>query len=132
MNLVALWLLPLVMPVGSVVRFWLVGGLLSLWISLGVFWLQPQLDYYAGLSGVLHGWYLWAALNALFYPKERLFAAFLIAAIVLKLAIEVSHGALSNAQLVGAPIAIFAHQWGVFGGFLLFLLEKLNRYIFKR
>ncbi len=65
LNMMALTCLPFIFPQSG--RFKLLSALLVLspMVSLGLYWFFPTVYAYAGLSGVLHGLYVWAALMVL-------------------------------------------------------------------
>ena len=66
LNMMALTCLPFIFPQSG--RFKLLSALLVLspMVSVGLYWFFPTVYAYAGLSGVLHGLYTWAALMVLF------------------------------------------------------------------
>ena len=72
LNMMALTCLPFIFPQSG--RFKLLSALLVLspMVSLGLYWFFPTVYAYAGLSGVLHGLYVWAALMVL-CPSHALF-----------------------------------------------------------
>ncbi|HLS81812.1 MAG TPA: rhombosortase [Steroidobacter sp.] len=95
-------------------RAWLTIGLLSmLAIGVGLVWRQPQLDWYVGFSGVLHG--LLAAGAIAWWRQESTASALALSAIVAgKLLWEQWRGAL---PLGGAlPVVVDAHLYGAIGG----------------
>ena len=73
LNMMALTCLPFIFPQSG--RFKLLSALLVLspMVSLGLYWFFPTVYAYAGLSGVLHGLYTWAALMVLF-PSHASFS----------------------------------------------------------
>jgi rhomboid family GlyGly-CTERM serine protease len=97
-------------------RAWLLIGLLSLLaIDLGFVFYEPQLLWYVGLSGVLHG-ALAAGAIAWWRHEPKLLALVLSAILVGKLAWEQWHGAL---PLSGdLPVVVDAHLYGALGGAL--------------
>ncbi len=66
LNMMAFTCLPFIFPQSG--RFKLLSALLVLspMVSVGLYWFFPTVYAYAGLSGVLHGLYTWAALMVLF------------------------------------------------------------------
>lgn len=97
-------------------------------ISASLWWLHPELVWYAGLSGVLHG--LWAgcvlfglrpALNASLHSRlPYLAGAFLLAA---KLLMEFRCGASENtAHLIGGGVVTASHFYGALDGAVYVLL----------
>ena len=99
---------------------WLVIALLStISIDLGMLLLMPQLQWYVGLSGVLHG-LLTAGAVAWWQVEDRRLAGILSAILVGKLCWEQWHGAL---PLSGAlHVIVNAHLYGAIGGLLAGLL----------
>ena len=101
-------------------RQWLWILLLSLAaIDVGFVFFEPQLDWYVGLSGVLHG-ALAAGAVAWWCHERRLLRRSLTAVLVGKLAWEQWHGAL---PLSGdMPVIVDAHLYGAIGGLIAALL----------
>lgn len=93
---------------------WLLIGLLSgAAIDFGFVFYEPQLDWYVGFSGVLHG-ALAAGAIAWWRYESRPLALALSAILVLKLLWEQAHGAL---PLSGdLPVVVDAHLYGAIGG----------------
>jgi len=96
-------------------------------ISACLWWLHPELVWYAGLSGVLHG--LWAGCT--FYglqrtsdasPRKRLpylAGAFLLVA---KLFLEFHYGPAENtAHLIGGGVVTASHLYGALAGVVYLL-----------
>ena len=89
----------------------------ALAVGAGLWWGQPQIGWYVGLSGVLHGLVVTGAIAALHERRERLFATVVLAAIAGKLAWEQWSGAMpGTARLAGGPIVTEAHLYGALGG----------------
>src|SRR5262245_16616371 len=114
LNAFGLSLVALLFPYDYPVRRWVIVAALSvIAIDLGfVFW-EPQLPWYVGLSGVLHG-ALAAGAIALWRHESRRLALAVTLIFVAKLAWE---------QLVGAlplsgdmPVIVDAHLYGAIGG----------------
>jgi rhomboid family GlyGly-CTERM serine protease len=118
---------------GVALAAWLFGRLYEplrwLWIvtlsaaavDAGLWWLTPGLEWYVGLSGVLHGVVTAAgvALARLREPGGRL----LLAAIALKLGVEQWLGPLwMTAATAGGPVVVDAHLYGACGGLLAALV----------
>jgi rhomboid family GlyGly-CTERM serine protease len=86
-------------------------------IDLGLYWLEPNVLWYVGLSGVLHGFVAAGAL-ALLLRRQPLGA---VLAICLggKLAFEQIIGPVPfTAASVGGPVVVAAHLYGAAGGAL--------------
>jgi rhomboid family GlyGly-CTERM serine protease len=84
---------------------------------------DPGLDWYVGLSGVLHG--LFAA-GALRHWRERPAAAALMLAVLAgKLLWEQLLGPLpGTSSVAGGPVIVDAHLFGALGGCLGALLRR--------
>jgi rhomboid family GlyGly-CTERM serine protease len=99
-------------------------GARPLWLStsigLGIsvsLWLgEPQLQHYAGASGVLHG--LFAAGIILAHDLNLRFRLMAAAALIAKLIAETQFNT-GSAELIGAPVIHAAHQWGTLWGAVL-------------
>jgi rhomboid family GlyGly-CTERM serine protease len=97
-------------------RAWLLIALFSMAaIDAGLVFYEPQLSWYLGLSGVLHG-ALAAGAIAWWRYESRLLALVLTVIFVGKLCWEQWHGAL---PLSGdLPVVVDAHLYGALGGVL--------------
>lgn len=87
------------------------------WLAIcaGFLLLEPQLAWYVGLSGILHGLLLGAAV--LDRGLESRVRILLIAGILAKLAWEQWAGALPfTAEAAGGPVVVDAHLYGGLGG----------------
>lgn len=93
----------------------------ALTCSLGLYFLSPSIVQYVGLSGVLHGFFVWGALMDI-RNKDKTGYLLLIGA-CLKISHEQFYGASSDvSSLIEASVAIDAHLWGAVGGLLFFVL----------
>ncbi|WP_130803396.1 rhombosortase [Acinetobacter ihumii] len=119
LNMLAFACLPFIFPHAKTRLLTILLLLLSPFISLMFFFFMPQIEAYAGLSGVLHGMYVAVALVDLKYPKERNFALLVLALVSMKLIWENTWGNSSTAQLIGSPVLVEAHWLGALGGVLL-------------
>jgi rhomboid family GlyGly-CTERM serine protease len=98
--------------------------------SIGIHWFSLNINQYVGLSGVLHGLFIWGAIEDI-KAKERT-GYLLLIGVILKIAHEQFYGASEDvASLIGASVAINAHLWGAIGGVLsvtyLMLVKKQSR-----
>lgn len=107
-------------------RDWAIAGLVSaLTIDAGLWFLEPDLGWYVGLSGVLHGWWAAAALAARArWPLEGWVTLGLLA---LKLALEQSGGGLSTELGATLAVVVDAHLYGALGGLGAALALRLGR-----
>lgn len=121
--LLAIWLL-----VGGArtARHWLLIMLVVLaTIDAGFWWLDTQLRWYVGMSGLLHG-LLFAGLLAGFQerPLESLVLAGLL---VLKLAYEQFAGPIPGSEsAAGGPVVVNAHLYGAVGGLLAHFVLRVS------
>lgn len=123
LNMIAFVCLPFIFPKIKTSILLIVLILLSLLISLIFFCFYPNIEFYAGFSGVLHGLYCMAALISLNDTKERGFALLILLGLMVKLLWEAIAGELSaTARLIGSPVLIEAHQLGVGISLLFFLI----------
>lgn len=109
-------------PWWSPSRWWsavLVVGTLT---GVGLLALNPQLAWYVGFSGVLHGLFVTGALSAWQRSRDRL-SLLVLLVVAAKLAWEQwSGGAGFSARLVGAPVVTDAHLYGALSGLFLGLI----------
>jgi rhomboid family GlyGly-CTERM serine protease len=86
-------------------------------IDLGLYWFDPNVLWYVGLSGVLHGFVAAGAL-ALLLRRQPL-GAILAIGLGAKLAFEQVAGPVPfTAASVGGPVVVAAHLYGAAGGVL--------------
>jgi len=89
--------------------------------SIGIHWFSPDIDQYVGLSGVLHGIFIWGAVEDI-KAKERT-GYLLLLGVILKIAHEQYYGASEDVvDLIGAHVAINAHLWGAIGGVIAVII----------
>lgn len=114
LNMAGLGLIAALFRRDYALRQWLLIGLASvLAMDLGFVFYEPQLQWYVGLSGLLHG-AIAAGAVAWLKHETRLLASILSALLVAKLAWEQLHGAL---PLSGdMPVIVDAHLFGALGG----------------
>lgn len=124
LNGVGLGLIAALFPREYSPRSWLlILGSSVVTIDLGFVLLEPQLQWYVGFSGVLHGALAAGALGWWRHESRRLALA-LTAVLVGKLAWEQWHGALPFSG--DMPVVVDAHLYGAIGGALAgaFLLVR--------
>jgi len=99
-------------------RQWLiVGGASVAAMDAGFWFLNPWLDWYVGLSGLLHG-LLAGGLVAALGKRDRE-AAVIAAFVVAKLAWEQVAGPLPGSEsTAGGTVIVDAHLYGAVGGIL--------------
>ena len=106
---------------------WLrIGAASAAAIDLGLYVLEPQVLWYVGLSGVLHG-YVAAGALALLVRREKL-GVVLAIGVAGKLVFEQVVGPVPfTAESVGGPVVVAAHLYGVVGGLLAETVAQVAR-----
>lgn len=99
----------------------LIGSMLA--IDAGLWWGSPQVAWYVGASGVLHG--LWSAGGWAQWRHGAPLSALPLVALLLKLLAEQWSGGSMVAG--GMPVVLQAHAYGAFGGLILPVLWQLRR-----
>lgn len=95
--------------------------------SLGIHWFSLDIALYVGLSGVLHGFFVWGALMDIKHKEKT--GYLLLVGVLAKIVHEQIYGASADvALLINAVVATDAHLYGVIGGFLAFLLNYIYRH----
>lgn len=117
MNLAGLWLIWLLYGRLLTPLQWLTALLATASaISLALLVADPGLDWYVGLSGVLHGFMVTGIIVAL-YRHPLTGEWLLLALITIKLGWEQLHGSLpGSAELAGGPVVVDAHLYGALAG----------------
>lgn len=84
-------------------------------VGLGLLLFSPDVAWYAGLSGVLHGLLVTAA--CLLLCEQPLAASVLLAGVALKLAAELTGlWSTGNGAWLDAPVIVEAHRYGALAG----------------
>jgi rhomboid family GlyGly-CTERM serine protease len=106
------------------IRQWIVYNLiLAFGISILFSLRNPNLEWYTGYSGVLFGIFLLAAVDL--YPREKLIALLLGAAISIKVILEQSSDLkITSSDLIGTPVIIDAHLYGLLLGIAIALAQR--------
>lgn len=90
-------------------------------MDVGFLWLKPSLDWYVGLSGLLHG--LFAAGLISWLREGGWEPAVMLAIFGAKIVWEQYAGPLPfTAESAGGPVVVDAHMYGAIGGALAALL----------
>lgn len=98
----------------------------ALAIDAGLYWLSPEVVWYVGLSGVLHGVLAAGALQ-LAAGRSWIGAALLVG-LAAKLVWEQRFGATPmSASLSGGPVVVDAHLYGALGGSMAQLVAHAVR-----
>lgn len=92
--------------------------------AYGIFYYSPETEWLVGLSGALHGLFVYAAL------RSRASIAWLVA-IIIKLVIEqmpdlmpTNNLTQMTEQFINNPVIVDAHLWGAAGGLLFFFVAR--------
>ncbi len=105
-------------------RTWPLITLISaLTVTLGLYWLTPQVTWYVGLSGLLHGLFVAGTIGGIRRGDHR--EAILLIAIIGKLSWEQIYGPLpGTSDMAGGPVIVESHLFGAIGGALAALTFK--------
>jgi len=108
-------------------KSWAIISLTSaLAVTLGLYYLNPSLHWYVGLSGLLHGLFVAGVIGSLRSGDKR--DLILLIAIVAKLAWEQFSGPMpGTAEMAGGPVIVDSHLYGAIGGFVIAFLIKPHR-----
>jgi len=97
----------------------------SVGTSVGLYFLSTDLIWYAGLSGALHGIFVWGA--CMDVRANMRSGWLLLIGVAIKVAYEqVSGSSPDVAALIDARVAIDAHLFGAISGLLLFAMMWLS------
>jgi rhomboid family GlyGly-CTERM serine protease len=84
-------------------------------IDAGLWWIDTRVEWYVGLSGVLHGFVAAGALELLL--RRRMLGVVLALGLTAKLGFEQAFGPVPlTAASVGGPVVVAAHLYGAAGG----------------
>ena len=115
MNVVALVLLWALYVTDARPREWLLIALGAfLETGLGLWFLEPQVAWYVGLSGALHG--LWAGGGIACRKRWPLESSVTLVLLVGKLILEAWQGPVSELLGASLPVITAAHRYGALGG----------------
>ncbi|UIP27169.1 MULTISPECIES: rhombosortase [Photobacterium] len=112
-------------------RFYLTAGrfcllFIALSLIVGLSLLLTTLTGYSGLSGLLHGIFIWGACQDI--RTQRAGGRLLLMAGVLKVSWDLyTGGSAETAAMIHATVAVEAHFAGAVGGFLLAMLPPAFR-----
>ena len=126
MNLAALVLIGLIFRKSYAEKiWWLLLGVSMLGVDLGLLLFNPEISWYVGLSGALHG--IFAGLAILYWRSEGRTGGLFLLVLVVKLVLEQWSGALpGSAELSGGTVIVDAHLYGAIAGGLAASLVRLN------
>lgn len=107
------------------------------WLALGWVWLAASgalvvsaYDHYAGLSGLLYGWLVWALLRSPYYGMALRWGVVLVLSGKVLLENLASRPGVETsfvADLIQADIAVQSHAWGLVAGWLALLAWSMAR-----
>jgi len=108
------------------VRDWIGAGLSSAAaITAGLYVFSPETDWYVGLSGVLHGWFVIGALRVT--ESQRGVGMVLVAALAVKLGWEQLVGVMpTTLALDVGPVVVDAHLYGASGAALFYFAARIG------
>lgn len=99
-------------------------------LSFSFHWLYPNIFAYAGLSGILHGLFVFCAIVGIWKRQEQRIAWIILVAVMCKMIWEYQFGALQTEQLIGATVLTQAHLLGVcFGGLLALIFLSIQAFV---
>lgn len=105
---------------------------LALGISLGLLFVRVDFQWYLGFSGILYGLFLIGSLHIAFREQLAL-GGLIFNMLIFKLGLDIyTDQASASAQLIGAPVAIVAHVYGLIIGLMLSLPILAKHSSFKR
>ncbi|WP_417698210.1 rhombosortase [Psychromonas sp.] len=97
---------------------------IGLLISLCLYWIEPHLQWYVGLSGVLHGLFAFGVCDEL--KKRDKWGVILGLGFIIKVAYEQINGPSATTEaLIGATVLINAHLYGAIAGVIYFSLMQV-------
>jgi rhomboid family GlyGly-CTERM serine protease len=95
--------------------------LCSLVTSMGIFFDSEYITQYVGLSGVLHGVFVFGAMMDILSKDKTGYLLFI--GVWVKIAHEQIYGASSDvSSLIEASVAVDAHLWGAIGGLMFSII----------
>jgi rhomboid family GlyGly-CTERM serine protease len=89
-------------------------------IDAGLWWGEPSLQWYVGISGLLHG--AWAAGAAAAASRRDKQGWIMLALLAIKLVLEQRSGA--SLLVSGFPVVTMAHVYGALGGLLAAIIRR--------
>lgn len=93
-------------------------------ISVGLYFDQVDINWYVGFSGVLFGLYILTAYASL--SEQRNMSVILLVFIALKISLEQwSSVTITSSDLIGIPVMVDAHLYGVLCAVVLILIQAV-------
>ncbi|MFT5550058.1 MAG: rhomboid family GlyGly-CTERM serine protease [Candidatus Azotimanducaceae bacterium] len=116
-------------PIWSIGRWIVYNLLLAVGISMLLTWLNPELDWYVGYSGVLFGVFLLAAIEL--FKTERIMALLLGLGVCSKVVFEqMNPMTVITSDIIGVPVIIDAHLYGILLAFVIALAFALVNQVY--
>lgn len=108
---------------GSILDWLFVLVFSALVTGLGLYWFQPEVIWYVGLSGVLHGLFIYGAIREIrYYPFSGYVLVLLLSG---KLFWEYLNGALPGSEeMTGGHVIVAAHLYGALAGLVAVFITK--------
>jgi rhomboid family GlyGly-CTERM serine protease len=104
---------------------------LLLGTTAGLYLLNPELSWYRGLSGALHGLIIWGIIHT--YSRQPAIMTLLLGLIALKLIWEQVYGPLPGSEEnVRGRIIVDSHLYGGLSGLLLWQMETVYSQVKSR
>lgn len=98
-------------------------------VGLGIYLLNPETRWYVGLSGALHGLFVWGAIMDIKHKEKT--GYWLLVGILAKVAWEQTSGASATlAKFIDATVMVDAHLYGTLVGIVTATLGWFIRYPF--
>ena len=103
------------------INYWLIFLVSALVCGLGIHWFSLDISLYVGLSGVLHGFFVWGALMDIKHQEKT--GYLLLIGVCFKIVHEQLYGASADVEaLINSSVATDAHMFGAIGGLLAFVI----------
>ncbi len=129
LNLAGFWVFVLLFKESmNAVQLWVSLILLISGVGFGLYFLNPELYWYAGLSGALYGLFIIGAIYSLI-DKDYLTGFSILIVIPTKIIWDhLYHSGQINADLIGVPVSTDAHLYGIASAFFIGLLIVFNHF----
>lgn len=89
--------------------------------GFGIHWYSLDISLYVGLSGILHGFFVWGALMDIKHKEKT--GYLLLIGVILKIAHEQFYGASADVEsFIESSVATDAHLFGAIGGLLAYII----------
>jgi rhomboid family GlyGly-CTERM serine protease len=108
-------------------RFWLFGIIMCMsGISIGLFVFHPELEWYTGLSGVLHGLIVMGIIGTINNSWHS--GYFFLLAVAAKLIFEQLYSSSPSTMIsINSPVIVDAHLYGAIIGLFIAILYFLKK-----